>query len=497
MLKLLRKQKFAKKIFYLLAIIIVPSFILWGSATTIRDRQQKSYAGKIYGKKISFDEYMSMLNAWRNEIRLKFGDQAYQIEQLLDPNEAVWNKLILLYEAKRLKIEVGNEELTQYITSLPFLQKDGIFDSELYELFLKYSMGIPPRAFEEQIRESLKVRKLYDYITEDVKISDSEIKDRYRQENEQIKVKYISVGFSDLEKEIELTPEEQIEFYRNNADKFSIPIQINLKYIGIDYAKENDEQKEEVDKKIGEIHNLLNKTGDLIQAKDSFNLEIKETGFLTLGEPLPGLELINPKDIIDLFNLRENQISNIIQTLNGPYIFQLKEKHINYLPEFEEIKKNVKDVLIQEKIKELARKKIQDYDSQIKSQKTTSPELNLNKIAKEIGITVNETDFFSRNTPPKEIGYSEGLNEKIFSLKKGGISDPIELAQGYSIIELSEINPIDEKEFQGAKEELQKTLLDEKKDSVFNDYATELKKKANLIDYVSTQQNQASPINSN
>ncbi|MDD5618002.1 MAG: SurA N-terminal domain-containing protein, partial [Candidatus Omnitrophica bacterium] len=100
--KFLRKQKLVKKIFYVLAIIIIPSFVLWGSASVIRDKQSKGYAGKIFGRNISYEEYGSTLNAWRNQLKMKFGDKAGKIETIFDANQAVWDRLILRYGIKNM-----------------------------------------------------------------------------------------------------------------------------------------------------------------------------------------------------------------------------------------------------------------------------------------------------------------------------------------------------------------------------------------------------------
>ena len=53
MLKLLRNKKTAKKIWIVLAIIILPAFIFWGFGGAMRDKNEKGYIGKISGKKIS------------------------------------------------------------------------------------------------------------------------------------------------------------------------------------------------------------------------------------------------------------------------------------------------------------------------------------------------------------------------------------------------------------------------------------------------------------
>ena len=57
MLRQLRSKKVAKKILIGLAIIIIPAFVLWGARSSSRRGQGASFAGAIFGKKISFEKY--------------------------------------------------------------------------------------------------------------------------------------------------------------------------------------------------------------------------------------------------------------------------------------------------------------------------------------------------------------------------------------------------------------------------------------------------------
>ncbi|MDD5292523.1 MAG: SurA N-terminal domain-containing protein [Candidatus Omnitrophica bacterium] len=491
MLKLLRNQKLVKKIFYVLAIIIIPSFILWGSASVIGDKQSRGYAGKIFGKNISYDEYRSTLQAWRNQMKMKFGDKADQVEKIFDANEAVWDRLILRYGTKKMGIKVTNEELTQSIASLPFLQKDKKFDPEIYNLFLRYSLNTPARIFEEDTREMLKFQKIFNHITKDVTVSDEEIRERYKQENEQIKVKYIPSLNQDAQKDAGVNDDELRSYYEENKEGLKISIQVNLSYIGEDYPQDaTNEQKETINNKFKEISEFIKNGNGLAKAKDKFGLQIQETGFISLGDPLLGIDW-TPDDLVKLFNLNPDGITDVIQTPRGPYIFQLKEKRTDYLPSFEEVKENLKTPLVKEKSKELAKSKIENYHSQLAKKKQENPNAEPVKISEELNLPIKETDFFNRYSPVLDIGLSEEFNEASFNLADGQISDVIELAQGYFIIiSISERKPIDEAELEKAKEGLKNTLLSEKKNEVFEQFYANLKQKANLIDYVSLQQNQ-------
>ena len=102
MLKALRKKEVAKKILYVLAAIIIPAFVLWGSGSLIRDRSKSNYAGEIFGKRISFDQYRDSLLAVKNLAIIKFGENFFKIQGFLNLEGEAWDRLILL----RIRIRV-------------------------------------------------------------------------------------------------------------------------------------------------------------------------------------------------------------------------------------------------------------------------------------------------------------------------------------------------------------------------------------------------------
>ena len=92
--------------------------------------------------------------------------------------------------------------------------------------------------------------------------------------------------------------------------------------------------------------------------------------------------------------------------------------------------------------------------------------------------------------PVPEVGASEEFNTAAFNATGEQISNVIQMPQGYFIItEISERKPIDEQEFEKAKENLKKALLEEKKNGVFEQFFAQLKQKAKLADYVSLNLN--------
>ena len=57
MLKMLRNKKTAKKIWIVLAILIIPAFCLWGFGSTLRTKKKSAFLGRVLGKPINIQEY--------------------------------------------------------------------------------------------------------------------------------------------------------------------------------------------------------------------------------------------------------------------------------------------------------------------------------------------------------------------------------------------------------------------------------------------------------
>lgn len=187
MLKQLRKRKTAKRILWTLAIIIIPPFIFWGTGGLLREKGKNiNYAGKIFGRKVGFSEYENSLLAVKTQLFLQYGENFEKIEQYLGLSQRAWERLILLSEAKRRRIKIQDNEVVKTVESMPFFQKNGIFDKKIYDYILRYIFKLPTRLFEENLRDSLAISKLYESITTAVNISDENVRTEYEKENKQI-----------------------------------------------------------------------------------------------------------------------------------------------------------------------------------------------------------------------------------------------------------------------------------------------------------------------
>jgi len=475
MLKKLRNKKTAKRVWIILAILILPAFLLWGLGGVVRSQRQSNYVGKIFGKKISISEYKDALEAVKNQAIIQFGDKYFEIQKSLGLESQAWERLILLAEAKKRKIKVSDKEIIDLIKSYPFFKTSkGQFDNRLYSQMLQYAFQTQARIFEEQIRQNLMVYKLYQRVTDSINLTDKEIKDEYRKLNEEVSLYYIASIPSDFLKDITVSDEELKDYFAKNSLQFKQPLSFNIEYISLT-AEDKDE--EAIKDKVKKLSLRLNKKEALAKVAKDFDLAVKETGLFTENDPIPGIGW-SPQ-ILSLIS--KTKIGNYLPPIHmdkSYYILRLKERKEPYIPDFELIKDKVKEALPKGKSQKIAKEKIEDCLKKLNELYKAEPKgVNFDNIAKQYGLKSWSTNLFKYGSYIEGIGASDSFWTAVDKLKEDEFSEVISVPSGFYIIKLKSRIPIDEQKFQAAKAEFVQEMLLRKKQEYFVKFVEELKRK--------------------
>jgi peptidyl-prolyl cis-trans isomerase D len=467
MLRKLHNKKTQKKIYLILIIGVGLPFLLWGTTSSIRGRKVDTYYGKIFGKKISQSEFEDALRAVEIQARMQFGESFYELQKLLNLKNLAFQRLILLYEAKRKKIRVTDAELINSIEHNPTFQKNGKFDKNLYETIIRYEFQLQPRAFEEYFREDMILKKLSDSVTNAISLTDQEIKEAYKKENEQININYIAGLPSDFQKDITPTEEELNDYFSKNSIEFKQPLSFNLEYLSLDSQE-----------KIKNNNFYLNKKENLEKIAKNYNLTIQETGLFGQTDPIPGIgwqqQISN-----SLPKLKTGDTLPVIEIDNHYYLFRLKERKEPYIPEYRDVKDKVKEVFIKNKAREIAKEKTENCLKKIKDDFAINPkEINFDKYAKEYGLKSGSTDLFKFGSYIEGIGASDKIFTIANNLKEDEFSEIIDMPSGFYIIKVKTRVPVDEKKFAEEKEKFTQKLLLQKKEEYFSKFLEEVIKKS-------------------
>ncbi len=470
MLKQLRNKKTAKKIWIVLAIIIVPAFVLWGLGGALRSRQESAFAGKIFGKSVSLSDFSDAMQAVKNQAIIQYGEEEFMKNQkALNLQALAWERLILLYEAKKRKIRASDQEVITLIEKYPFFQRRGQFDQRLYSEMLQFVFRTQPRAFEEETRQNIIVAKLYKAITDKTSVSAEEIKEGYRKANEEISIDYIAAVPAAFKKEIAPSAQEVRDYFDQNSFEFKEPLSFNIEYLTL-----NSEDKVKI------ALQRLAKEQDLTKVAKELGGEAKETGFFKQTDPIPGLGWA-PEVMNILSKLMVGQFSPPVRTDEDYYILKLKERKEPYIPDFATIQDKVKETWIKKKAEEMALKKIEDCLKALQAAASAnSGSADFAKFAKEFSLKSDSTEKFKFGSYIEGIGASDNFWTQADQLKDDEISGIIKMPSGFYIIKLNSKSPIDEEKFAAEKEEFSQELLTRKRQEYFLKFVRELKRKSQL-----------------
>jgi len=470
---MLRNKKIAKKIWIVIAILVVPAFVLWGSGSVMRSKQEAAFAGRLFGRKVSFQEFREALEATKNQAIIQFGDNLSEIQKYLNLESQAWIRLMLLTEAKKRRIRINDSRVIAQIQSFPFFQRNGKFDNRLYAELLQYVFRTQPRIFEEQIRQNLMLSEVYKNKTERIQLSDQEVKTEYRKNNEQLSLYYICGLYADFTKDASASDEEVNNYFSKNSLQFKQPLSFNLEYVQLP-AEEKDE------KVIKEIFSRINKREDLPKLAKEFNLTIKETGLFGQTDPIPGFGW-SPEILSVIYKTKVGEYLVPIKAEKSYYILRLKERKEPFIPDFTTIKDKVKETLLKEKAAVIAKQRIEDSLKELQMQmKMAAAPVYFDSVAKKYGLKSGSTALFRYGSYIEGIGASESFFLAAKDLGENQLSPILQMPSGFYIIKLKSRLPIDEKKFAQEKEKFAAELLLQKKQEYFTRFIEELKRKAQL-----------------
>ncbi len=501
MLRLLRKKKVAKRIFYVLAAIIIPAFVIWGSASVINKKNGvPDVAGRIFGKNVSYDQFLEAFSAWKTHILLQYGEDAEKnLGTLFDPINGAWDRLILLHEVRRRGIRTTDKEVVKHIASLPFLQKNGRFDPQAYELFLKYTLHMDARQFEEAARQDISMTKLYEDVTKPIAVTDDQAREEYKKQHTETRLRYVLFTPQNYKNDVAVTDEELNKYYEASKENFKVPPQINAIYCLIPYQEETTQEEKSKARETMEKIAREAKNAGLKAAAQAASLDTKETGFFGFNDPIPALGWL-PQIKTAIFDTPQGSFTQPLETERGIYLFGILEKKDAYIPEFKEAKDRVRTALIEEKASQIAFQNAQDFlnrvkNPQIKEEQPQAPEKTektpgrqvapFNRVAESLKLNVKETPPFTRDSYIPELGLAAALKDAAFNMKKDEIYDkPVSTPQGFLVIQSLQTPSFDEEKLKQEFENFKKAFLEQKRNEAFNTFFESLKIQAHLISYI-------------
>jgi len=220
MLEAIRKrQKFLLTIFITLISIV---FIFWGFYGDFGTPLGRTDLASVNGKRITLQEFQSSyentVRMYQNILKDRFTPE---MEKQFNLKQVTLNELIdqqlVVSGAEKLGLKTTDAEVRDQIVKLPYFQKEGKFDKDLYLSLLKTNRIAPPD-FENNIRTDLLQRKVITLLRSQVKVSPEEALKDYVLQNDKVNIRFVQINPDALGAQVSLTPQEKEEFARHEEN---------------------------------------------------------------------------------------------------------------------------------------------------------------------------------------------------------------------------------------------------------------------------------------
>jgi peptidyl-prolyl cis-trans isomerase D len=452
---------------------VILAFIPFGYGV-YRDRRDAEVA-RVNDRTIHYDEFNQVYNNLLTQVRENFGDafnedlvesmqlKKQALDQLID-------RALFIQEARKLDIKVSDEEVAASIKQIEAFQTGGVFDPRRYEYILDRNR-LDKEAFESQQKEALLIDRLRGFIVANVKVSDTEARAWYNWNNAQVNLEFVAFppnrhqGLAPTEEQLKeyfdahtqtykteekrkvryllFAPqayksrisvgEDEIQaYYESHPEEFSSPKTVEARHILIKVAAEAEQETvENARRRAEEIYQLARGGEDFAELAKQYS----EGPTRDRGGYLGAFEkeqMVKPFSDA-AFAMQAGEISEPVRTDFGWHVIKVEKVNEADTTTLEEARETIRQKITDERALTLA------YDEADLVYETTFDGEDLMRNAAERDMTVKETDFFPRSGPPKGFQDRRAFASAAFELETEQISDIVELADGYCLMELVDI----------------------------------------------------------
>lgn len=217
----------------------------------------------------------------------------------------------------------------------------------------------------------------------------------------------------------------------------------------------------------------IKKPADLDRVAKSNGLTVQESGFFARDEPILGLGL-SPEVSARAFEMNQGEMSGSVHAPRGDLLFSLVAKQDPYIPKLEEVRDRVREDVVKEKARDLARQKAQAVAASLKSA------ADFGKAAKAAGLESKSTELISRESPLPEIGISAAVDRVAFAMPANAVSDPITADTGVAIVKVVEKKDVTPADLVSGRDQLKQEMLADRKNRFFSAYMVKAKQKMKI-----------------
>lgn len=490
-------KSLAPTLWFVIAAFIISIFAVWGGAGRLGEGRDANTIATVGKEKISTDLYVGNLRQRIEALQRQFKELDSKFIQQLNLPQQVLEQLIqqtlLLQTAHEMGLRASNTEIREKIKSYPVFQKDGKFIGfEEYKKILEWNRIAIPE-FEDNLKKDVLLEKVVQVLTSGVSITQAELWENYKINNESAKLEYIILETQSMTVEEEPSPEYIREFFEKNREDFQIPERREADYIFFN----SEEHKADIELTDSEIEDYYADNSSQFMEPEKVNVsriylpfedkerELIETEMKSIqdriaaGEDFGNLAKNYSKDEKaesggvwgfyewqslaeqekeSIGSLSQGQVSEPITLEDGLSLLKVTEKSQENQKPLELVREQIITILKDQKAREVIEEKVTRLEKNARKEK--SIDIAAQKLGYKIRTTgmVSEGQIFADDIDP-----SGTISTSLFQLEENKISDPLYTYKGIGLAQLRRIEPPRQANLDEVEEDVKEKLLAEKK----------------------------------
>ncbi|MGH9394614.1 MAG: peptidylprolyl isomerase [Terriglobales bacterium] len=347
-------------------------------------------------------------------------------------------------------------------------------DDQAAQMLAQAQLTLPQ--FLDQIRQQLMTSKIVNLVTDPVRVSPEQVRQQFETDNEKAVMDYVVLKPSDLESQVQVTPaaleayykqhqavynspekrklevllanQAQIAtqipvtdaavelYYRQNLATYSHPERVKAAHILLKFPSQNPSaaeiaatktRAEDVLKQVQAKGADFGALAKKYSQDDGSASQGGELGFIQRNQTVANFEKV-------AFSLQPGQISGLVQTEYGFHIIKVEAHEAAHVQPLSE----VHDQIVATQQKDQAVDRAQNLMNQAATLAQTTP---LPQVAQQLKLQYFATAPLAKTDPVTGIGVNPDFAAAVFSTNAGGITPPLQVAQGFALAKVDAIVP--------------------------------------------------------
>lgn len=465
----------------LVLLLVIAAFILtsvvYFGATSISGGPDPGAVAVVNGERVPVERYRRAYQTYLEYYRQLYRDRfTAELAERLGLGRQVVNELVqdalIVQQAQREGLRVTDEELRQRIQAIPAFQDGGRFSHERYLTVLR-QVRLAPGGFEAEQRRELLRRKMEALVREGVKVSDAELREAWGLRRDRVRAAWARLDVEPLVAGAAVNEAEAEGYLKVHQARFTRPERRRLQYVVVStrdfaepvsdadaqaYYKERGAEFEQP-RRLRVAHVLVRvppvggseaenraraKVEDVIrraQAGEDFARLAREASEDAATAPRGGeLGLVGRGEMVAPFEeaafaLPKGGLSPApVRTSFGYHAIKVLDVQEGGRQPFKDVAGRIKEKLLAERSERAAARRAEELRPALLSAADFMAE------ARRLGLAPREARV-ARGEPLEGVGRDAELEQAIFGLTLGGVSQPVKTPGGVVIARVAEQTP--------------------------------------------------------